>query len=636
MNSSARQIGAVLGIAILVVLVGTPTPTATESSLRQGWAFSALCFVAVAVIALFLGHVRSSTRTDDGDDVVLPPAVRLPTARETPSGPGALAGASLFSRLPGQLRARLEESAAPVSLAAGDWLFREGDEADDVFVLTAGRLEVVVGTATARELGAGAVVGELALLAGGTRSASIRARRDSHLLRVSHAAFDEIVGSDPAALRALTEVLASQVRDTAPAVAPSAPSPGVVAVVGLGPGAPAAAVADALATRMRRSLSVALPGQVTPDGLERAERDHDHVVLVADPVDDTWWRTCVRQADLLVVVAASDADPAQVPSLGRGGVDVVLVGPRPSPERIRAWAERLSAWRVTLCGTADIASATRPVADRISGRSVGLVLAGGGARAFAHIGVLQELTEAGVVVDRIAGASQGAIVAALHARGYDPAMIHDLCHDEFVRRRPFSDYTLPTTSLAKGRRAERGLRRHLHDIHIEELPRVFRCSSTDLVTRSVHAHRTGDLVDAVVASFALPALFPPRRSGEQLLVDGGVLDNLPVGLLTERSEGPLVAVNIGMGGEPRPRPEGPGAATAPRPVRTPALGETLMRSLFIGSAGGVDAAAAAGAVVVTPSSMGVGLLEFHQLDRMVESGRAAGRAVLEQYGSALT
>ena len=113
-----------------------------------------------------------------------------------------------------------------------------------------------------------------------------------------------------------------------------------------------------------------------------------------------------------------------------------------------------------------------------------------------------------------------------------------------------------------------------------------------------------------------------------MLVDGGVLDNLPVGALTERDEGPIVAVNIGMGGDARPRPvDGSGAPPTPSRVRIPALGETLMRSLFIGSGGAVQAARQAGAIVVTPSSMGVGLLEFHQLDRMVESGREAGRAL---------
>jgi len=103
-----------------------------------------------------------------------------------------------------------------------------------------------------------------------------------------------------------------------------------------------------------------------------------------------------------------------------------------------------------------------------------------------------------------------------------------------------------------------------------------------------------------------------------------VLDNLPVGTLTERDEGPVVAVNIAMGGQ---RPKKPGEA--PRPVRVPALGDTLLRTLMIGG-GGAAEAQRRGAWVITPHSMGAGLLEFHQYDRMVESGRAAARMLLEQ------
>jgi predicted acylesterase/phospholipase RssA len=190
-------------------------------------------------------------------------------------------------------------------------------------------------------------------------------------------------------------------------------------------------------------------------------------------------------------------------------------------------------------------------------------------------------------------------------------------------------------SLVKGRRTERALRRHLGGVSIEELPRSLRVVSTDLQTRSPYVHRTGDLTDAVMSSISIPALFPPRVEGGRLLVDGGVLDNLPVHALTERDEGPVIAVNIGMGGDGRPASATDPARQKPR-VRIPAMGETLMRSLFIGSGGAVRAALDEGAIVVTPASAGVGLLEFHQLDRMVEVGRQAGRALLDEAGPLLT
>jgi predicted acylesterase/phospholipase RssA len=156
--------------------------------------------------------------------------------------------------------------------------------------------------------------------------------------------------------------------------------------------------------------------------------------------------------------------------------------------------------------------------------------------------------------------------------------------------------------------------------------------STDLITRTRVVHRRGLLADAVGASARLPVLLPPIPQDDgRLLVDGGVLDNLPVDLLTERDEGPVVAVNIAMGGSGG---GGQGGRRTGRP-RVPALGETLLRTMMIGSGGAVAAARARGAWVVTPPTLGVGLLEFHQLDRMIEAGRFAARALLEQAGGDL-
>ena len=634
-NSSARQIGGVLGIAILVVIIGTPSATTTVDSLRTGWVFSAACFAVTAAVAVFIGRVRAHEGDTADDDSVRPPSISVPdsgTAASVPSS--ALAQAPLLSRLPDDVRARLETEADPVYLPAGELLFAAGDPADDVYVVTAGLLDVEQGGEVIRQLGAGAVLGELALLTGGSRSASVRARRDSHLLRVSHETFQRVVTDDVRALRSLTEVLARQLQEAAPAAPGRPPRPRVVAVAAAHAGAPADSVAQTLSDQLAATLRVARPGRVGADGLERAERESDCVVLVADDPSDEWWAMCVRQADLLVMVAASDAPVLDAPPLGRTQQDLVLVGPAAPGAVVQEWQRAIDAYRITQAtGSLDVA--LRPVAARIAGRSVGIVMGGGGARAFAHLGLLMEFEAAGIEVDRVAGASQGAILAAIYARGFDAQTCADICYEEFVRNNPYNDYGIPTVSMVKGRKTERAMRRRLTGIHIEELPRVFRCVSTDLQTRATHVHRTGDLTLAVMSSISIPGLFPPRRDGQRILVDGGVLANLPVNVLTERDEGPLIAVNIGLGGDPRPR-SSEATDSAPPRVSMPALGETLMRSLFIGSGGAVQSARDAGAIVVTPSSMGVGLLEFHQLDRMVESGRQAGRAVLDEAGHLLT
>jgi predicted acylesterase/phospholipase RssA len=309
---------------------------------------------------------------------------------------------------------------------------------------------------------------------------------------------------------------------------------------------------------------------------------------------------------------------------------VVLLGADVDAARRAAWVAATDAWQLTVVD-GDPAIGLRPLADRLAGRSLGLTLGGGGARAFAHIGVLRELEDAGLHVDRVSGSSVGAIIAAAHASGRDGEQLEEICYAEFVRRRPFSDWTLPTHSMARGRRMHEALERAFGDSVLEGLPRQMHAVSTDLVTRQRQVHRRGTLVDAVMASARLPVLLAPiPDDAGRLLVDGGILDNLPVDLLTERDEGPVVAVNISMGGGG----SGGGAARTGRP-RVPALGETLLRTMMIGSGGAITAARGQGAWVVTPPTRGVGLLEFHQLDRMIEAGRSAARTLLDEAGGDL-
>ena len=230
-------------------------------------------------------------------------------------------------------------------------------------------------------------------------------------------------------------------------------------------------------------------------------------------------------------------------------------------------------------------------------------------------------------VDRVAGSSIGAVIAAVHATGIDGAGLEEVCYLEWVRRQPFSDWRLPSTSIAKGHRVRAALVRALGaDTVIEGMPRQLQIVSVDLISRSRQVHRRGNVVEAAQASARLPVLFSPMPTDDgRLLIDGGVLDNLPTDLLVQRDEGPVVAVTIGAGG---------GTPREGRP-RVPALGDTLMRTMMISSGGAVEAARRQGAWVLSPSSMGVGLLEFHQLDRMVQSGRAAARLLLEHAGGDL-
>ena len=192
--SSARQLGGVLGIAILVVIIGTPTPLTSVDVLRNGWLFCAGCFALAAVGALFLGRAKADAASDR--DVADPRArVHVP-ARESSDADGetllptpAPAVTTFVDRLPPKAREEILASGTRVEVPAGQWLFRQGDAAESMYIVVSGRLEVVIDDIVVRDLVPGAALGELGLLTDSRRSASVRARRDSSLIVVARTEF---------------------------------------------------------------------------------------------------------------------------------------------------------------------------------------------------------------------------------------------------------------------------------------------------------------------------------------------------------------------------------------------------------------------------------------------------------------
>lgn len=212
----------------------------------------------------------------------------------------------------------------------------------------------------------------------------------------------------------------------------------------------------------------------------------------------------------------------------------------------------------------------------------------------------------------------GAQIAAMSALGMEPDEIDARCYEEWVRRRPLTDYRIPRHSLIKGERIRAMLERNLPGL-IEDLERDFFCVSGDLVSGDLVVHRRGELYEAVGASMSLPGLVEPVARDGHLLVDGGVLNSLPVDVMAARSEGPVIAVDV-----TRQRSRG-----ASEEGSLTGFGETLTRALLLGSAD-TDALARAHAdLMIVPPDDGVGMFEFHQLDRVRLAGRRAAVRALE-------
>ena len=178
-----------------------------------------------------------------------------------------------------------------------------------------------------------------------------------------------------------------------------------------------------------------------------------------------------------------------------------------------------------------------------SGLRIGIALGSGSARGWAHIGVLQELKEAGITPDVVAGTSIGALVGAWYVRGHLDAF------EEWVRsltRRDVMRYMdiVFSGGLIEGRRLMDLYRQRWGDALIEELPRPYTAVATDLKTGKEIWLQKGSLLDAVRASISLPGLFRPVRYGQQWLVDGGLVNPVPITACRAMGANIVIAVNL--------------------------------------------------------------------------------------------
>jgi NTE family protein len=181
----------------------------------------------------------------------------------------------------------------------------------------------------------------------------------------------------------------------------------------------------------------------------------------------------------------------------------------------------------------------------LTGRGVGLVLAGGGARGFAHIGVVKALREAHVPIDLVGGTNMGAILGAGIAQCWSVEELKERFHAAFVKAKPLRDYTLPFVSLVSGRKVSRLLRKDFGNTDIEDLPLTFFCVSSNLTTGHCEVHRRGLLWLWLRASVAIPGVLPPVVHKGEVLVDGGTMNNLPVDAMRELGRGPVIGVDVG-------------------------------------------------------------------------------------------
>jgi NTE family protein len=497
---------------------------------------------------------------------------------DEPGAPNAamlLRSTAIFRELSNDQLAEIWSRAKIHNLLRSETLVRQGTASDSVYVVVSGRFEVwIEGQKSAiSEIGVGEPIGEIGFFAGTPRTANIIATRDSVVLELDRASFDGVVRQVPAIYQTLLRTLARRLAVSSARVAsePRAAAARTIAVIA-GGGQPIPQIffdrLDNVVGRRgkgrvltRDYLNRHFPGKAPDDPtvsnwLNAIEHEYELIAYLADDTLTDWTRKAIRQADqvLIVVSGAAAEGPNPVEAFA-------FITHPPARRRLVRLHERRSGW---VAGTAawlderDVAMHHQVSIedDRdfkslhrfLTGRAAGYVAAGGGGFGPAHIGVFKAFAEHGASFDMLGGASVGAAVLSGFSLLLSPEEVDRRTHDVFVTGRALKRLTFPRYALLDHVPFDEALRRQFRGICVEDAWRPYFAVATALdgLGQGPYLLRSGPFWKAVRASGSLPAVLPPVFTDDgRMLVDGAVVDNIPLRSMKALKAGPNLVVHFG-------------------------------------------------------------------------------------------
>jgi predicted acylesterase/phospholipase RssA len=258
-----------------------------------------------------------------------------------------------------------------------------------------------------------------------------------------------------------------------------------------------------------------------------------------------------------LVVAEADTEPGEVMfsvrsllerTRCRAETNLILLHPAGSeiPHHTKTWLQGVDFKRHWHAHIGNKEDAQR-IARFLDHRAVGLVLGGGLALGLAHIGVIEALRDLRIPIDYVGGTSMGAIVGISYALGYPQAKIAEILRDGCTASLK-GDYTLPVVSLLSGKKLARSLSAYVREYDLEDLWLPYFAISASLVQAKMIVHKRGSALRSVLASSRFPGLFPPLGWDEDVLVDGGLVNNVPCDVMrAELGPGTVIGVDVSRG-----------------------------------------------------------------------------------------
>lgn len=574
----------------------------------------------------------------------------------------ALASIKFLEDVPRRALRAAGKEARWFSVPAGWPLFRAGEMSESIFFVLSGSFGAFKAMRDGRSefmghIRTGEPVGEMAMFQGGIdidgdgmpdnvpHTSSVYALRDSEVLEISRKGFQRLSAAEPEILTAMIRLILSRLREGNQRNRRTAPK--VFALVGTSPTIDLELRAEALQASLKKlgvksRIVEQIEGDEKPSAFfDKLEQENDIVILISTMRDNSWYRLAMRQADRIWVVARADAKPSyplfpeeNSPAQSLKLVDVLLLhhgserkACRPADWLRASGGARVFHWHQVAGEHCD------RLARTIAGRSVGVVFSGGGARAYAHIGVVRALRELGIPIDFAGGASMGAVVAACVAMGWSDDQINDRIRKGFVETNPLGDWNIPVVGMVKGHRVDARLKEHFGEAEIGDLEMPFFAISTNLTDGAYRIHRQGLVRKALRASIALPGILPPVIDDGEVLVDGAVLNNFPADVMREFQRGFVVGCDVARA------PEGLDASEFVNPPgffgwvakhgfsTAPPIAGLLMRSATVSV--NPNAGRELVDVLILPELKDVELRDWKAYDQAVEAGYQAAMTALK-------
>lgn len=492
---------------------------------------------------------------------------------------------SIFGEFDDTFLAELEQHLEWFEIDGGEVLFNEGEEGDALYFIISGRLQAFINykAEDEKKLGdiiRGETVGEMAVFTGERRIATVIAIRDSVLVKLNHQLFKLVINKYPAVNINVTKLIIERLQKTQ--LKKEYKKPVNLCVVPLHTNISLQWFCDKFYTELKKRGNTCFATQAIAREesqfkkisigeaealtywIDEKEAENEFLVFVADYEINEWTSRCLQQADVVMLLANATVPNTLTP------IDVlkqqnkikinaeqhlILIHPTETilPKNTAQWLE-LRPWvsnhyHIKEQNIDDV----KRLARLYSGTAIGLVLAGGGCKGFAHVGVLQALREAGIPIDVVGGTSVGAQVGACVA--FNPTIDNLRKHlREGAMYNPTKDINLyPIVSIIQGKRIRNMIRTTIFrfsqksDIDLSDTWLTFYAICTNYTHAKEELHTRGSMATCLQATTAIPGVFPPVINNKNLLIDGGTFNNFPADAMANFGVSKIIGIDFSQG-----------------------------------------------------------------------------------------